>query len=355
MNAVTPTLLALLVATGFVSACTPGHTEPNALQAKPKVVQLSAALPTQAQQSYQFPATVVPVKTVALNFEVSGRLDHVDMTQGTRVAQGHLLASIDDAPFERTVRENKARNKQAQLELERIKSLYKKNMAAKRELDNAEVGAEVAQIELENSVQDLSYTQLKAPFDALISERLVEKDSFIGAGTAVVTLQDVSKIRFEINVSERVLSANLDNKVASAEASLTGVASKSFPVSYVEHTTQPDPITQTYKVLFEMEPPEDLTLHPGIRAYVKVTMAAEQAAAGVLIPMTALVSNADGSYSVWSFDESDNQVHLKPVSVAGVDHNMALITSGLALGEQVVSAGISQMSEGLLVQPYVAK
>lgn len=355
MNTMKPTLLALLISSGLVAACTPGHTETQTSVEAAKVVQLTQAMPTQAQQSYQFPAEVVPVKTVNLNFEVSGRLDHVDMIQGTKVAKGHLLASIDDAPFARKVRTNKAINKRSILELERVRSLRQQNMAAQQEMDNAEVSAELAQIDLENSIQDLSYTKLIAPFDALISERLVEEGSFISAGTPVVTLQDISKIRFEINVSERVLSANLTNQVDSATASVIGKEEYSFPITYVEHTTQPDPITQTYKVLFEMEPPKETTLHPGMRAYVNVTMKSEYAAAGVLIPMTALVLAADGSYGVWAYDKANQRVHLKGVSVAGMEHNFALVTSGLELGESVVSAGISQMSEGLRVQPYQAK
>ncbi|MFD2097704.1 efflux RND transporter periplasmic adaptor subunit [Corallincola platygyrae] len=324
------------------------------------MVQLSKVISATAERHYQFPATVQPVKTVELNFEVSGRLNFTDMPQGTAVKKGHLLATMDSAPFERRVRENVARHKQARLELERIRSLYEKNLAAKRDLDNAETQFEITLVDLENSRQDLSYSSLEAPFDALVSERLLENDSYISAGTAVVRLQDISKVRFELNVSERILTANIDNKIVSAKAFLNGAVNQTFDIHYVEHTTEPDPVTQTYKVLFEMEPPEGVRLTPGLRAYVEVSVANIHHQGGIVVPLTAMVAEADDSFSVWRFNPGAKTVHKQKVRVASVTGEHAIIVeedtaNGLRAGDEIVSAGASQMSEGLLVQRYVAE
>nr|WP_224746102.1 efflux RND transporter periplasmic adaptor subunit [Neiella litorisoli] len=321
--------------------------------AQPRTVQLSTVQQTDSSQSYRFPATVIPVKTVELNFEVSGRLKYVDLKQGQRVPEGTLLAAIDAAPFERSVRENRARHKQARLELERIQSLYKKGLAAKRELDNAETQFEITQVDLENSIQDLSYTELRAPFDALVSERLVEAGSYIITGTAITRLQDVSKVHFEINVSERVLAANIDNKILSATASVAGRSDDEFELEYVEHTTAADPVTQTYKVVFASEPPADTHLTPGIRASVNVEVGHSDDSPALYVPLNALQVNPDNSYSVWRYQESQGTVTQVAVEVANTQGHMVVIQSGLQLGDQVVSAGVSQMREGLAVKPYV--
>ncbi|MCM2679531.1 efflux RND transporter periplasmic adaptor subunit [Echinimonas agarilytica] len=325
------------------------------VQTTPRVVQLTTVIPANSDHSYQFPATVQPVKTVELNFEVSGRLNFVDLKQGKMVKKGHLLATMDSTPFERKVRENKALHKQATLELERIKSLYGKKLAAKRDLDNAQTQFDITQIDLENSKQDLSYTKLVAPFDALISQRLLENDRYISAGTAVVRLQDVSRIRFELNVPERILSANISNKINSAKAIINGSINKTYDIEYIEHTTEPDPVTQTYKVLFEMQAPQDEHLTPGLRAYVEVNVTNLKHHGGVVVPINAVVAAADKSFYVWRFDETTHQVHQAPVDIAMASGNLVVIRSGIELGDQVVSAGVAQMSESMLVQPYVTE
>ncbi|GGA82002.1 hemolysin secretion protein D [Neiella marina] len=318
-------------------------------------MQLSAVQQTDSTQAYRFPATVTAVKTVELNFEVSGRLKYVDLKQGQRVQKGTLLAAIDAAPFERSVRENRARHKQARLELERIQSLYKKGLAAKRELDNAETQFEITKVDLENSIQDLSYTELRAPFDALVSERLVEADSYIVTGTAITRLQDVSKVHFEINVSERVLAANIDNKILSAKATVAGRSDNEFELEYVEHTTAADPVTQTYKVVFASEPPADTHLTPGIRASANVVVGHANDSSELYVPLNALQVNPDNSYSVWRYNAKQKVVEQVAVEIGTTHGHMVVIKHGLALGDQVVSAGVSQMREGLAVKPYVAE
>ncbi|TAA47820.1 efflux RND transporter periplasmic adaptor subunit [Corallincola spongiicola] len=336
-------------------ACS-GDEAPTATHvATPKVVQLSPVTLANEQQSYQFPATVKPVKTVKLNFEVSGRLNFTDMIQGTTIKKGHLLATMDSAPFERRVRENFARHKQARLELDRLLSLYEKKLAAKRDLDNAETQFEITLVDLENSRQDLSDSKLEAPFDALISERLLENDSYISAGTAVVTLQDVSKVRFELNVSERILSANISNEIISAQAFINGAINKTFDIHYIEHTTEPDPVTQTYKVLFEMDPPEGIRLTPGLRAYVEVNVQNKHHEAGIVVPLNAIVPLGEQRFSVWKYQPESKTVTAAAIDVATISGNFAIVRAGLEEGDEVVSAGVSQMNEGLLVQRYVAE
>ncbi|MBW8191726.1 efflux RND transporter periplasmic adaptor subunit [Neiella marina] len=325
-----------------------------------KLVQLSPVTVANNTVSYRFPATVIPVKTVELNFEVSGRLTHVDLKQGHLVKKGTLLASIDSTPFERNVRENRALHKQARLELERVQSLYKKGLSPKRDLDNAETQFEITKVDLENSIQDLSYTELRAPFDALISDRLVEKDNYIITGTAITRLQDVSQAYFEINVSERVLAANINNKILSAVASITGRNNETFPLAYIEHTTSADPVTQTYKVTFSSAQPKDGHLTPGIRAAVDVTVGTDNRAGSLHVPLNALQVNADQSYSVWRFaptseDSKRGTVHQVPVEVGEITGHMVTISDGVGPEQFVVSAGVSQMREAMLVEAYEAE
>ena len=248
-----------------LAACTSEKSETSEPDS-PRYVKLADVSNIPNFDEFTFPAVVSAVKTVDLSFEVSGRLIQTDLVTGNDIEKGKLLATIDRKPFERRMEESKTRLEQSERELNRIEKMFAQKLVAQSTLDSAKTSYELAMLDLKNAEQDLSYTQLYAPFDAKLSQRLVENNSFVAAGTPIARLQDVSKIYFNINVPERLLTANLGRGIKQASATLATNRSQWYPVSYVEHSTQPDPVSQTYEVVFAMEPRDELPLTPGARA-----------------------------------------------------------------------------------------
>ncbi|QDO99998.1 efflux RND transporter periplasmic adaptor subunit [Thalassotalea sp. PS06] len=321
---------------------------------KPVVVQLTKAQPVPHQNKYTFPATVSAVKTIELSFEVSGRLNQLDLVQGKKIKTGYLLASIDRAPFERRVEEQQLRLDIAEKDLGRIKTMFDKGLASQSMFDNAETQTDLAQIDLNNALQDLSYTQLRAPFDAQVSERLVDNNSYVQSGQPIARLQDLSRIYFTFNVPERILSANANNELLAATATLLTRDAPTFPIEYVEHRTQPDPITQTYQVVFAMQPVDKQAITPGARARVSVSLENNQPLNGLVLPLSALVGDNDKGFYVWRYQEQQKSVQKVAVDVLKVIGKRVIVGSGLENSDRIVSAGVNQLVEGQQVTPYKA-
>ncbi len=343
----TGVLLALLL---LVGCSDPG--EQPADDPKPRYVKLATVAPVPAFDEFTFPAVVSAVKTVDLSFEVSGRLVQMDIVPGSEVSKGHLLATIDRQPFERRVDEQRTRRDQARRELDRIQRMFNQDLVSQSSLDSAKTAFELAEIDLQNAEQDLSYTRLTAPFDAQISERLVENNSVINAGQPIARLQDVSKVYFNINVPERLLSANIGRGIKRARATLATARNQWYTVQYVEHRTQPDPVSQTYEVIFAMEPESGMVVTPGARAVVKVELAGTPYPDALVIPVKALLGSKTDGFTVWVYDKTSRTVSPVAVKVAHIQDELAVIHSDLTAGQQVVSAGASQMREDLIVLPY---
>ena len=334
----------------FLSGCTPEAEEQQ--QATPRYVKLAPVTNVPEFSEFTFPAVVSAVKTIDLSFEVSGRLVQMDLVTGSDIKKGKLLATIDPKPFERIVDEKRTRLEQSKRELDRIEKMFSQKLVSQSSLDTAQTAYELAEIELKNAEQDLSYTHLYAPFDAKVSQRLVENNSYVTAGTSIARIQDVSKIYFNINVPERLLTANLNKGIHQASASLTSNPNMWYPVTYVEHNTQPDPVSQTYEVVFAMEPREDLPLTPGARAIVKVSINGSPYSDGVVVPTQALVGDKDSGFAVWVYDAAQQTAHKMAVDVKHIQGNMAIIGGALTIGDNVVAAGASQMRNNITVLPY---
>ncbi|AFV84925.1 MULTISPECIES: efflux RND transporter periplasmic adaptor subunit [Alteromonas] len=345
-----------ILSVSALTACSSEEPVKEQSQTSPRYVKLATVSNIPDYDEFTFPAVVSAVKTVDLSFEVSGRLIQTDLVTGSDISKGKLLATIDRKPFERRVDESKTRLEQAKRELDRIEKMFAQKLVAQSSLDSAKTSYELAVIDLKNAEQDLSYTQLYAPFDAKVSQRLVENNSFVAAGTPIARLQDVSKIYFNINVPERLLTANIGRGIKQASATLATNRSQWYPVNYVEHSTQPDPVSQTYEVVFAMEPREELPLTPGARAVVKVSLQGSLYPEGLVVPVRSLVGNADAGFSVWVYNEASNSVTKQTVEVKHIEDELAIIESNgqsnLTLGQKVVAAGATQMRANMKVLPY---
>lgn len=334
-----------------LSGCTTEQQAEEKDQA-PRYVKLATVTDVPNLDEFSFPAVVSAVKTVNLSFEVSGRLVQMDLVTGSDIQEDKLLATIDRKPFQRRVDESKTRLEQAQRELSRIEKMFAQNLVAQSSFDSAKTTYELAVIDLKKAEQDLSYTQLYAPFDAKVSQRLVENNSFVSAGTPIARLQDVSKIYFNINVPERLLTANIGRGIKQASASLATDQSQWFPVQYVEHSTQPDPVSQTYEVVFAMEPREALPLTPGARAVVKVALQGSTFPEGLIVPVKSLVGKENTGFSVWVYDEDNQTVALQSVTVKHIQDDFAVVGNTLTVGQKVVAAGATKMRANVKVLPY---
>jgi len=322
---------------------------------KATVVQLVEVKATSSDQVFTFPATVVPKSTVNLAFRVGGRIQSLNLPEGRYIKKGALLAKLDQKPFKRAVSMAKVRLKQAKLELNRVQAVATKGIGSEKSVDNAQVAFELAELDLENAKSNMQYSQLKAPFDALIAKRLVENEAFVKVGTAVAHLQDFSRIHFEFDVPERLVSAYRRNDVHEASAFIDGSTNKDFPIHYIEHSTEPDPVTQTYRVVFAMDFPKGLDITPGVRATVTLKGGSGSALSVIGVPVNSVVAGSDDGLYVWLLDEETQTVNKQAVMVGPMAHGWIAILSGLKSGQKVVAAGASQMQPGMLVRPYVAQ
>ncbi|MFY0640337.1 MAG: efflux RND transporter periplasmic adaptor subunit [Bermanella sp.] len=342
--------LALLIITALVG-CGDG-SEMQQVQEKAVVVQLAQVRTATTEHEFSFPAKVMAKTTVDLAFRVSGRLQSINLPEGKTIKKGTVIAKLEPEPFERAVRMAEVRLKQAQLELKRVKAIATKGIGSEKSVDNAEVSFELAQIELEDARANLEYSVLKAPFNALVSKRLIENKGFINPGLPIARLQDLSRIHFQFDIPERLVNQYSRSQVAKATAFIDGAINKEFDIEYVEYSTEPDPVSQTYEVVYAMDALKGVEITPGVRATVKLKGNDDNMPQVLGVPVNALVTGTDSSMSVWVFDEQTQRIKSTVVEVGPMVDGWVAVLAGLEKGQKVVSAGVTNMKEGLLVRPY---
>jgi RND family efflux transporter MFP subunit len=185
---------------------------------------------------------VTPRRRATIASKITGRVTGVFFDEGTRVAEGQLLATLDDSDARRTLEAAKAdRNsaqaaiadyevqlKNAQIELRRAEQLQKAGVQTQQALDNATMTADSLKAKIELAKQQVAGSEarigetqqavdnctIRAPFAGIV----VSKDAQVGemvspisAGggftrTGIATIVDMHSNEFEVDVNESFIA-----------------------------------------------------------------------------------------------------------------------------------------------------
>ena len=351
----------------ILSACGQQNDSDNEENDAPQVVKTFTVSTQEHYVTRQFIGEVVALSTVELSFQVPGRLTELPVRQGRIVPQGELIAALDDTDYRIAVRSAEADLVQAQADARRKRNLVERGAVSGIERDVAEANLIQAQAQLDAAERDLSHTRLTAPFDAMVSRRLVDAYSMVSPEAPVVIIQDISELRIRTHLPESffesLVQSFADEERASArqrgefDAALLTHPDQRYPLVYREHVTQSDPTTQTYEVEFAFayedsestNNPPPLAL-PGMVTNVRIRIPLDDDTFDIRVPLGALKSHAEGEFSVFVLNDSKDQVRQVAVEINQLSANHAHISNGLEGGEIIVAAGAHQLEDGAAVK-----
>lgn len=333
----------------LLSAC--GQEKKSAGE-RSRVVHLVTVDNEHALRSRDFVGRVVPVGTVDLSFQVGGTLEEFPAVEGSIIPRGELIASLDKVDFEIQVREAKLRLEHEERNLERNRTLLATDAISQSAFDQAESNFQLLEIALERAQRNLHHTEIRAPFDSLVTRRYLDRATLVDPGRAVVRVQDVSELRIHFSVPEDLMPRIHNADLYEVEAHLPAFPGVTFPLVYREHSTEPDRFTQTYRITVAIEDAGDHGILPGLTASVRVRERQSSLPADSFkIPLSAVQGDGRGGFQVWVYQDS-GRVSPKVVEVTPLDSELVLVTSGLESGDRIVAAGVTHLKPDMQVTPW---
>ncbi|MCP4475777.1 MAG: efflux RND transporter periplasmic adaptor subunit [Gammaproteobacteria bacterium] len=291
-----------------------------------------------------FPGIVSADKQVDLSFEVSGRLTELPVDEGSELKQGDLIAVLDPESYQATYDRTKARYELAVAQLKRAKPLVKKGYLSQSGYDQRVSDYDVSKADFRRAKIDLEHTQLRAPFDGIVTQKIVDNHQYIQANHMVVVFKSVDEINIEANIPERVI-AYVEGPYNHAVKVLFEVApNKEFNAVLKEFSADADPQTKTYKVTVTMPRPKYPKIFPGMTARLKVPLAGERKPY-LLLPVGAVLKQ-NGQATVWLVNADDQTLKAVPVQVGQLQGDKIEVTKGLKHHDRVVVAGVHFLQEG---------
>ncbi|MCH7344856.1 efflux RND transporter periplasmic adaptor subunit [Pelomonas sp. CA6] len=218
-------LLAIVAATLLV-ACGKPPSEPtnggkpgSAAKAAPKLTVAAEDVQTVGVSSFSsgpvISGSIQPERRADLRAEVQAVVLQVVKENGERVKRGDLLVRLDDSALreslssaEEAVRASSQSFEQAERQFQRLKTLQAQGMSSMQAMEDAEVRRNNAQSELvaakaraASARQQMQRTEVRAPFDGVVSDRKVSPGDTAQIGKELIKVLDPSSMRFEGLVS----------------------------------------------------------------------------------------------------------------------------------------------------------
>jgi multidrug efflux system membrane fusion protein len=337
------------------AACGPGQIPPTDQSTPARPVRLHTVRAADETERMTFPAVLRARESVELAFDVPGVLNQLNVTEGRAVEQGTLLAALNPRDFESRVAAARTAAELAASERDRFEQL--RGSVSDAEIDRKRAAAATAAEDLNSAISALEKTEIHAPFDGVVSRRLVQNFSSVQAKQPILLFQALSPLDVVIDVPEPLILRVSPGTGEAVDASIRfdSLPDQRFPVTFREIATAADPITLTFSVVFTLDRPENRTVLPGMSATLDVEGVIEAGDAIHLIPIQALQSRPDGTAKVWVFDPDQGTVQSREVVPGPVRTGGVEIRSGLEHGEQIVLTGLSLLRDGMVVREWTPR
>ncbi|SDK57572.1 HlyD family secretion protein [Methylophilus rhizosphaerae] len=255
------------------------------------------------EQSVSANGTLNPVSLISVGTQVSGIVRKLYVDFNDQVKKDQVLLELDSALFNAQITQSQSsvRNNQASLELavaneKRMRELYEQDYVSKQELDTAVQVLKSAKAQLESArgllardQTNLNFTIIRSPVSGVVVNRVVDVGQTVAASFQTPTLiqiaQDLSKMQIDTSFAEADIGKIKEGQQVSFN--VDAFPSRNFEgvVKQVRLNSTNTSNVVTYNVVVSVNN-EDLTLLPGMTAYVNI--AVEQAKHALLVPNAAL-------------------------------------------------------------------
>ncbi|WP_092295907.1 efflux RND transporter periplasmic adaptor subunit [Bradyrhizobium sp. Ghvi] len=290
------------------------------------------------------------VHQVDVTADVNGRVTEIKFEPGTHVEAGTPLVQLFDAPEQGDLANYKAQATVAQLSLDRAKQLASRQFGPQATVDQAQAAYDQALAGIAKTEALISQKLVRAPFSGELGVRKVEVGQYLTAGTAIVSLTDLSELWANFTVTEKDSGSLKVGQPVRLKVDAYPGRTFDGKITTIEPQIATD--TRNIRVQATIANPEKI-LKPGM--FVTTTVVLPDKPATITVPETAVdyTLYGDSVFVITEKKEADGKTSLSAVRTFVQTGNRVNgrveIIKGIKAGDKVVAVGQLKLQSGAAV------
>lgn len=304
-------------------------------------VKMTPVLRTEFIDSVEAVGTARAKEQVKITSKYSDLVDEVHFEDGQLVNKGDILVKLNNLEEQAKVSELAANLSESEAHLKRLSDLLTNSATSKSLVDQQAAKTKAIEAQLLSAHARLNDTTIKAPFSGVLGFREISRGAYIDAGSIITSLDDLSQIKVDFHLPERLLTnIHIGQKISAMNVAYK---SKAFlgEITAIDNRINAD--TRSIKVRAVIEN-ENLKLRPGMLVNISVILQVEQI---LQLPESAIIPIEDKHYV---FVINEDKAQRKAITIGRRHPGVVEVVAGLVEGESVVVEGALKLTDGTTVK-----
>jgi RND family efflux transporter MFP subunit len=276
-------------------------------------------------------------RSVTLFASVSDAVTTLNIAPGEAVKKGDVLVELDSRLQDVEIRRAKIELEVAERNLTRLKKSLKQGAATERELDDADTTFRLAEVQLQEALENKENRLVRAPFDGVLGLTDVEVGDRITPQTEITTLDDRSTLFVNFVAPELAVAYLMEKPDVTLQPWTNRAISLSAAIAEID--SRVNIADRTIRARAQLTNEAD-QYRPGMSFRVTLNVRGE---AFVAIPEAALSWGANGAFVWLALDGKAKRVE---VQVEQRLRGRILVTGNLSDGETLITEGIQGLRDG---------
>lgn len=305
-------------------------------------VEMASAQRGSISAYYSTTATLEAEEEAMVVAKVRGIINKLNVEEGDYIRSGEVMAQLEDEQLEIEAVRAKATMDRLYNDYQRNQELFDKKLISAEQFENSKFEYESQKAAYELANLKLKYTQIKAPINGVVSQRIIKVGNMVNTDQEVFKITDFDPLLAVLHVPEHEMSKLRINQTSVIQ--VDAIRNQVFTGEVLRISPVVNPETGTFKVTIAIKD-ESRQLKPGMFGRVRIVYDTHENA--LMIPKEA-VMNEDGASSVYVLN--DQMVFRRNIQTGYVNGANIEVLDGLKDGDSVVTIGQSSLQDSTMVQ-----
>lgn len=285
-----------------------------------------------------YTGTFEPNKETKISADIQGKILSVLVDAGKTVTKGQALIQLDNSLLKLQLETVNIQIEGLESDVQRYTILANADAIQGVQLEKTILGLKTTKVQRATLFEQISKTTIKAPFSGIVTAKLTEEGAFAAPGVPLLQITDISTLKFTVNVPENELSQFKDNQIYVLIADVYPETPLSGKVILTGSKAN---MGNSFPIQFSVKNTADLKIKSGM--FGKVELKNDSKTQHIIIPASSIVGT---NIQPQVYVIKNGKAALQNIQITSRFQNKVLISSGLNIGDEIITNGFINLFDG---------